>query len=68
MALISLAEYALKNGKSARQMRQKAAAGGFETAQKIGRNWVIDEDEPYEDLRIKSGDYKNWRNKWNSSA
>lgn len=63
MALISLAEYALKNGKSARQMRQKAAAGGFETAQKIGRNWVIDEDEPYKDLRIKSGDYKNWRNK-----
>jgi len=61
MALISLAEYAEKNGRSARQMRQKAAAGGFETAQKIGRNWVIEEGEPYIDNRVKTGKYKNWR-------
>ena len=61
MALISLAEYAEKNGRSTRQIRQKAAAGGFETAQKIGRNWVIEEGEPYIDNRVKTGKYKNWR-------
>lgn len=61
MALISLAEYAKKNGRSTRQIRQKAAAGGFATAQKIARNWVIDEGEPYIDKRIKSGKYKNTR-------
>ena len=61
MALISLAEYAKKNGRSTRQIRQKAAAGGFATAQKIARNWVIEEGEPYIDKRIKSGKYKDAR-------
>lgn len=61
MALISLVEYAKKNGKSVRQIRQKAAAGGFATAQKIARNWVIEEGEPYIDKRIKSGKYKDAR-------
>ena len=63
MALISLAEYAEKNGRSSRQIRQKAAAGGFATAQKIGRNWVIEEGEPYTDNRVKSGKYKDARKK-----
>ena len=63
MALISLAEYAEKHGKAPVSVRQKAQRGGFQTAQKIGRNWVIDEDEPYEDERITSGKYKNWRKK-----
>jgi hypothetical protein len=49
--LISLAEYAALNGRAARSVRQKAQAGGFRTAQKIGRNWVIDSAEPYEDRR-----------------
>ena len=61
MALISLVEYAKKNGKSVRQIRQKAAAGGFATAQKIARNWVIEEGEPYIDKRIKSDKYKDAR-------
>ena len=61
MALISLTEYAKKNGRSVRQIRQKAAAGGFATAQKIARNWVIEEGEPYIDKRIKSGKYKDAR-------
>lgn len=61
MALISLAEYAKMHGKSISTVRQKAIDGGFETAQKIGRNWVIDSDEPYEDRRIKSGKYVDWR-------
>lgn len=63
MGLISLNEYAEKHGKAPVSVRQKAQRGGFKTAQKIARNWVIDEDEPYEDSRIISGEYKNWRNK-----
>lgn len=63
MALISLPEYAEKHGKSPDSVRQKALRGGFTSAHKIGRNWVIDEDEPYLDNREKSGEYKNWRKK-----
>ena len=54
MGLISLAEYAKKHGKAEVSVRQKAQRGGFMTAQKIGRNWVIDEDEPYTDKREKT--------------
>lgn len=61
--LISLTEYAKLHGKSPRTIRQKAQAGGFKTARKIGRNWVIDKNEPYTDLRVKSGKYKDWRKK-----
>lgn len=63
MGLISLKEYAELHSKALVSVRQKAARGGFQTAQKIGRNWVIDEDEPYSDNRETSGEYKNWRNK-----
>ncbi|MEG1433016.1 DNA-binding protein [Eubacterium sp.] len=63
MALISIQEYAQKNGKAQTTVRQKAAAGGFETARKIGRNWVIEEDEPYTDNRVKSGKYRDARKK-----
>lgn len=62
MGLISIAEYAKKCGKSRRTINQMCNNGGFKTAVKIGRNWVIDEDEPYPDRRVKSGKYKNWRN------
>lgn len=61
MALISLREYAQKHGKHPDTVRQKALRGGFNTAHKIGRNWVIDENEPYSDNRETTGDYKNWR-------
>lgn len=57
MALISLAEYAEKHGKIPDTIRQLALRGKFQTARKIGRNWVIDEDEPYTDNRIRSGRY-----------
>jgi hypothetical protein len=42
---------------------RKALRGGFKTARKIGRNWVIDKNEPYTDNRVKSGKYKGWRKK-----
>lgn len=51
--LISIAEYAALHGKAAISVQQKARRGGFHTAKKIGRNWVIDSDEPYNDNRQK---------------
>ena len=56
--LISLTSYAAKHGKSAATARQMALRGGFKTAKKIGRDWLIDDQEPYPDRRIKSGKYK----------
>lgn len=57
--LISLAEYAQKHGRAADTVRQKALRGKFKTAQKIGRNWVIDSEEKYIDDRVTSGKYNN---------
>ncbi|MDD2268211.1 MAG: hypothetical protein PHY15_01520 [Eubacteriales bacterium] len=51
--LISLAEYAELHGKAQISVQQKARRGGFKTAKKVGRNWVISKDEPYTDLREK---------------
>lgn len=61
--LISLIEYAKKHGKDPDNVRKKAAAGQFKTARKIGRNWVIDSEEPWQDKRVKSGNYIGWRKK-----
>ena len=63
--MISLAEYAVKHGKSQVTARQTAQRGGFKTAQKIGRNWVIDSEEPWpEDKRVKTGEYIGWYKKY----
>ena len=59
--LISIKEYAERNGRSASYMRRKALNGGFKTAVKIGRDWLIDDGEPLTDNRIKSGEYIDWR-------
>jgi hypothetical protein len=61
--MISLKEYAERHGKAPVSVRQKAARGGFRTAKKIGRDWIIDENEPYEDNRVQSGEYVGWRDK-----
>lgn len=53
MSLISLVEWAKKNGIDSGTARQRAIRGAFETAQKIGRNWVIDEKEKLIDHRRK---------------
>lgn len=55
--LISLVEYAQKHQKAPITARKMAMRGGFQTARKIGRNWVIDNAEPWPDRRIKSGKY-----------
>ena len=57
MALITLKEYAKRCGRSLVTVRQKMHRGGFKTACKLGRQYFIDEDEPYIDERVTSGDY-----------
>lgn len=61
MAMITLKEYAERLGKNPVVVRQKALRGTFKTAVKRGRDWWIDEDEPYEDARIKTGEYINFK-------
>lgn len=56
--MISLAEYAGMHSITLDTARQRANRGLYRTAQKIGRNWVIDADEPHIDNRIKSGKYQ----------
>lgn len=56
--LISLADYAKANGRTPDTARQMALRGGFKSARKIGRNWVIEDTEVWPDHRIKSGKYK----------
>lgn len=51
--LISLTKYAEKHGKNESSARRMALRGRFLTAEKIGRNWVIDENEPWPDYRKK---------------
>lgn len=55
--LISLAEYAKIKGIASSTVRQRAIRGAYQTARKIGRNWVIDKNEPHVDHRITSGMY-----------
>ena len=40
--LISLSEYARRNGIDPATVRQRVNRGAYRTARKIGRNWVID--------------------------
>ena len=61
--LISLSQYAAKHGRAASSVRQMALRGSLKTALKIGRDWLIDSEEPYPDRRIKSGQYIGQRNK-----
>lgn len=59
--LIPLAEYAERQGKAPVTVRQKAARGQLPGAVKIGRDWLIPADAPYDDARIKHGIYKSIR-------
>ena len=55
--LILLNDYARQHGKNPVVVTQKAERGTFATARKIGRQWFIDEDEPYTDARVTHGKY-----------
>lgn len=61
--MIPLADYARQHGRGPATARQMALRGGFQTAKKIGRDWLIDDQEPYPDRRVKTGQYKDWRKK-----
>ena len=56
--LISLADYARQHGKDPANARQLALRGSFRTAQKIGRDWLIDAEEELPDRRVRTGKYK----------
>lgn len=51
MAEITLKEYAKRHGIDASTARQRALRGAFTTAKKVGRDWVIDENEELVDHR-----------------
>lgn len=53
--MITLKAWALRHGIDPATARQKALRGGFKTAVKVGRDWMIDEDEPKVDLRAGRG-------------
>lgn len=61
MAMITLKEYAERLGKNPVVVYQKARYGTLRTAKKMGRDWFIDEDEPYVDQRVKSGKYVDFK-------
>ena len=60
--LITLKQWAAEVGLDPSSARQKARRGKI-PAVKMGRDWFIEENTPNTDSRIKSGNYKNWRNK-----
>ena len=60
MTFISLTEWAKREGITARAARHKASSGLLETAQKIGRNWVIDDSEKNRDNRRRNY-MKTWQ-------
>ena len=59
--MLTITEYAARIGKAPRSVRQKCLLGTLPGAVKIGRDWLIPADAAYQDSRIKSGEYKNWR-------
>ena len=63
--LITLKEYCERNGKDIRTARTKASNGDFNSAVKMGRDWLIDEDEPYVDKRFKTGKWVGYVRKRN---
>ena len=59
MAMIPLAEYARRQGRRPDSARHMAQRGGFKTAQKMGRDWFVEEEEPWPDRRVTHGKYRD---------
>ena len=51
--LISLKDYALKHGRSSDTVRRLAEQGKLLTAKKTGRNWAVEDSEPYPSSQAK---------------
>lgn len=54
--LITIKEYAVDHGVDPATVRQKCLRGGYKTAVKVGRDWLIEKDEPYTDKRRKKSE------------
>ena len=60
----TVTEYANINGKDPGNVRKMLIQGKIE-GKKLGKQWVIPKGTVWpEDRRVKSGEYKNWRNRW----
>ena len=57
VGLITIKEYADRNGLTHDNVRHKCQRGAYKSAVKLGRDWLISEDEPDIDHRIKTGAY-----------
>ena len=66
--LLPLKKYAEKHGLLPNTVRRKCLRGNVPGAVKMESDWLIPADAPYQDNRIKSGQYKNWRKKEESPA
>lgn len=61
--MISITEYARRNGKSPVSMRQKAQRNMIRSAVKVGNIWMVDEDEPLIDNRYRDQKEMTWETK-----
>lgn len=61
--LVPIAQYAERLGITANAIRRRCLRGTLPGAVKIGRDWLIPENAPYPDYRVKTGKYRNWRKK-----
>lgn len=52
---VTLGEWAKAHDIDPATARQRAIRGAFQTAEKFGRQWVINKDEPLIDHRKKEG-------------
>lgn len=59
--MLPLPEYAAKIKKNPVSVLRKIQRGNLSGAVKFGRDWWIPENAPYEDKRVTSGKYKDWR-------
>ncbi len=60
---ITIKEFAERNGLEHIKVRHRCELGGYKTARKFGRDWVIDENDVFVDRRVKSGKYLGSRKK-----
>lgn len=66
MKLMTLKEYAKKQGVHPSTVQQKIQRGNLPEAQKVGKIWLIPENAKYVDNRLTSGKYIGWREKTKS--
>lgn len=60
MSDITLSQYAEQHDRNPATARQRAIRGAFHTARKVGRQWMIDENEPWNDGRSNDSETVYW--------